>query len=251
MNQEEFFFEQYNGSAFGMSHVGRVQKTNEDRCLIRPLENERLLFAVADGLGGGMSGDIASRIMIETLGRADLQPGPDLEKVLTGLVMTADRDICARITKRPELEGMATTLVCGILQKNRLYWINVGDSRLYLFRDNELTQISSDQTLAHFLLKEGEITPEQALTHYSKDLLDQCIGYGECDPQTGVLDVRENDQLLFVTDGLYKMVSDNAIQPLLKKGNSVREQVYALVESAIEAGGLDNITVVLVNIRSV
>jgi len=210
-----------NVDTFGFTHMGHRKKTNEDRYIFRQMKDKSLLLAVADGLGGDVSSDFAAEIVKGAL--ANLQrltngkENIELEKIVKDL----DILISNKAESHPELDGMATTLVCAILKHDRIHWINVGDSRLYLLRDKALKQVSEDQTLAKFLIDEGELDPKKARDHYSYDIIDQCIGYGECEPETSTFDIQKNDLLILSTDGLHKMVTKKTILSILNADTSI------------------------------
>jgi protein phosphatase len=140
---------------------------------------------------------------------------------------------------------MGSTLI-GVLLRDRIaYWVHVGDSRLYLFRNGTLTQVTEDQTLARFLLEEGEITAEQLPTHYSRHVMDQCVGCGYVEPETGRLEFLDGDLLVLSTDGLHREISANTFDSILKMDTDLEVKARALVKAALDAGGKDNITVVM------
>ncbi|RLC24198.1 MAG: hypothetical protein DRH93_05270 [Deltaproteobacteria bacterium] len=240
-----------NVDIFCFTHLGRLLKTNEDRYLVRQMNDKSLLLAVADGLGGDVSSDFAAEIVKAKLaGIQKLTNGKEKQE-LEQMVLDMDMIISNKAERSPELEGMATTLVCAILKKDHIHWVNVGDSRLYLLRNKELVQVTQDQTLAKFLIEEGELAPEKAKDHYSYDLLDQCIGYGECEPETATFKVKKGDLLILSTDGLHKMVSKKTILSIVTAKTSIEVKTKALTQAALDSGGKDNITIVLANINKI
>jgi len=231
-----------------LTHTGLVLKSNEDRYFIKKLADDSILLAVADGLGGEVAGDYAAEIMISRLaGINRIDSGNEIEK-LALLSREADLAIADIKEEDPNLEGMGTTLVCVLLRNGVAYWSHVGDSRLYLLRDKQLLQITEDQTLARFLLKEGEITSEQVLTHYSRHVMDQCIGCGYCEPETGQFSVREKDLLILATDGAHQKVTTETLLSFLSGKTDIETKARSLVDAALEAGGKDNITLVVAQI---
>ncbi len=238
-----------NVDIFGFTHLGLLPKKNEDRYLIRQMEDKSLLFAVADGLGGNVSSDFAAEIVKGTLmGLQKLTKGSELSQ-MKQMVLELDSLISNKAESQPELEGMATTLVWAVLKQDYIHWINVGDSRLYRLRNKKLKQLSEDQTLAKFLIEEGELDPQKAKEHYSFDILDQCIGYGECIPETASFSVQKNDLLILSTDGLYKMVAKSKILSILNAGTSIEVKTKKLTQAALDSGGKDNITIILAQIN--
>ena len=238
-----------NVDIFAFTHRGLTKAVNEDRYLIRQMDDKSLLLAVADGLGGDVGSDYAAEIVKASLvNLGSLTTGREKDELIQ-MALELDRIICGRAESDPSLEGMATTLVCGVLKNDHVHWLNVGDSRLYVFREDQLIQVTEDQTLAKFLVDEGELTPEQARDHYSYEILDQCVGYGECRPETANFKVQKGDILILSTDGLYKMVPKKEISAILSTPSPIREQARKLVNAALDFGGKDNITIVMAKVN--
>ena len=225
--------------------MGLVRKTNEDRYLIKELNDKSVLMAVADGLGGEVAGDYAAEIVTEELAGLDHISKNNEQPELDQLARVVDRAIYAQGQENDVLEGMGSTLV-GVLLRNRIaYWVHVGDSRLYLLRNGTLTQVTKDQTLARFLLEEGEINAEQLPNHYSRHVMDQCAGCGYAEPETGCLNLLDGDLLVLSTDGLHGEIPENTLYSILNTDTSLENKAKALVKAALDAGGKDNITVVM------
>ena len=161
-----------NNNFFGITHIGLVRKSNEDRYLIKKLKDKSVLMAVADGLGGETAGDYAAEIIREKLAGLNSISRKNVQPELDQLVRLIDYTVYTEGQGNKTMEGMGSTLVGVVLRDRIAYWVHVGDSRLYLFRNGMLTQVTEDQTLARFLLEEGEITPEQLPTHYSRHVMD-------------------------------------------------------------------------------
>jgi protein phosphatase len=223
-----------------------VRKFNEDRYLIKELADQSVLIAVADGLGGEVAGDYAAEIIRQRLGGLDRITENEEIPQLDQVVREIDCTICTGGQQDRTLEGMGSTLVCVLLRNGTAHWVHVGDSRLYLLRDGALTQLTEDQTLARFLLEEGEITAEQLPNHYSRSVMDQCVGCGYAIPETGSQELAAGDLLLLSTDGLHKQIPSNSINSILSAAANPETIARKLVKAALEAGGKDNITAVLV-----
>ncbi|MCP4345694.1 MAG: serine/threonine-protein phosphatase [Desulfobacterales bacterium] len=234
---------------FALTNIGLVRKANEDRYLIKKLMDGSVLLAVADGLGGEVAGDYAAEIMRGRLAGVQYISGDAEEEEIAALAKDTDITIRNKADNDPDLEGMGTTLVCVLLREGVAYWVHVGDSRLYLLRNNNLIQVTEDQTFARFLLEEGEITPEQVPFHYSRHVMDQCVGCGDCEPETGNLELMDNDLLLLTTDGLHKKIETEEMVSVLNTSTDIGAKAKSLVRAAIDAGGKDNITVLIVESR--
>ena len=237
-----------NNKFFGITHIGLVRKSNEDRYLIKKLKDNSVLIAVADGLGGEAAGDYAAEIIREKFADLNNISRKNEQLELDQLTRAIDRCIYTKGEENNALEGMGSTLV-GVLLRDRIaYWVHVGDSRLYLLRNGTLTQVTEDQTLARFLLEEGEITAEQLPTHYSRHVMDQCVGCGYAEPETGRLKFLAGDLLVLSTDGLHRELPENILKSTLNMDTNLEIKARALVKAALNAGGKDNITVVIAQV---
>jgi len=235
----------YSFNIFAATHIGRVRKANEDRYFIKKLNDGAILLAVADGLGGEPAGDYAAEIVRGRLaGIRQITKGEEKQQ-LTSIVREADLAVYNEAESNPDLVGMGTTLVCALLRDGFVHWVHVGDSRIYVLQDRKLIKITEDQTFARFLLEEGEITLEQVPTHYSRNVLDQTVGCGICEPETGRLEFNKEDLLILSTDGLHKKISVETLISLLVDKTDLESKAKSLVEAALDSGGKDNITILL------
>ena len=227
------------------THAGIAMDANEDRYLVKPLADGAVLMALADGMGGDVSGDYAAEIACGKFAGIDRISKGQEESELKELIGSIDLTVHDQTEKDPSLAGMGSTLVCVVLRDSHAYWAHVGDSRLYVLSDNGLTRVTQDQMLSRFLVEEGEITTEQAASHYSRNVMDQFVGCGYAEPETGSLDLLPEDTLVLATDGLHKQISKKGIQVLLTAEKPLEEKARTLIRAAVDAGGKDNITVVL------
>jgi serine/threonine protein phosphatase PrpC len=223
--------------------VGLTKRVNQDRFLIKEFSGDSVLIAVADGAGGTPAGEEASGAVIERLN--DFQPdSPNPEEHLVRLMQEVDQKIFGVVEKEPDLKGMGTTLTAAFVRGETVFWAHVGDSRLYLFRDGELTQITEDDTMAGFLLTEGEITREEARVHPGRNFLFDFIGSGEFEEETGSFTVRKDDLLLLTTDGLHDRVPEEALVTILRSNGELDKKLDDLVSTTLQATGKDDLTVV-------
>lgn len=231
------------------THPGLIQEINEDRYLIKTMDDNALLLAVADGLGGDVSSDIAAEIAKGRLASLNKIPMHREAEFLSEFAKDLDLLIYRRAETHPSLAYMATTLACAALKNDMIHWLNVGDSRIYILREKELMQITKDQTLAKAFIEDGELKPEDADEHYSQKILDQCLGYGTCEPETGKIEIKQNDIIILATDGLYKMVEDELMLTILNSDNGLKQKIKELTDAAFSSGGQDNITIILAHIK--
>ncbi|MBW1981980.1 MAG: serine/threonine-protein phosphatase [Deltaproteobacteria bacterium] len=230
-------------NTFGITHKGLVRTKNQDRFFVQEFPDGSVLLAVADGLGGQEGGDRASAIAKESLHNFD----PALEDIgrhLVELMRLADEEIRQTAENEPQLKGMGTTMTAAYVRQDTVYWAHVGDSRLYLFRQELLSQITEDNTMAGFLLAEGQLTKEEARVHPGRMFLFECVGCGDFEVDTGQFRIKDGDLLLLSTDGLHDEVPESIIVSLLKTKDSLEKKLAALVNAALNRGGSDNIAIV-------
>jgi serine/threonine protein phosphatase PrpC len=228
---------------FSLTHQGLKRADNQDRFFVRSYDSAAWLLAVADGMGGEAAGDQAAQCAIESL--QDFQPlTTDPIAQLLALYKKASNDIYERVRENNHLSGMGTTLTAAFLKGEKVYWAHVGDSRIYLLTAGELQRITWDHTLPDTLLKEGDITPEEARNHPAQNLLLQCVGCGRFKASTGIFRINAGDMVLLSSDGLNHEVPEEVIRDLLGGGGSLENRLQALVQAALDSGGRDNITVV-------
>jgi PPM family protein phosphatase len=228
------------------SDVGMVRSANEDSGFAG-----RALLAVADGMGGHAAGELASSTAIATLAELDseeLEFG-DLLTALDDAVVTSAARIGQFIEADPSRTGMGTTLTALLWQDGRLAVIHVGDSRAYLLRDGELSQITHDHTYVQSLIDAGRITPEEARRHPKRNLLLRAIdGTQVPEGESSVREAQAGDRYLLCSDGLSGVVDDAGIARVLREVPDPTAAVTALVDLALEAGAPDNVTAVVADV---
>jgi serine/threonine protein phosphatase PrpC len=230
---------------FAATHIGLVRNANEDRYFIKKLNDGAVLLAVADGLGGEAAGDYAAEIVRGRLAGIHQITKGEEEQQLSALVKETDLAMYNEAENDPDLRGMGTTLVCALLRDGFVHWVHVGDSRLYVLHNQQLIKITEDQIFARFLVEEGEITQEQVPTHYSRHVLDQTVGCGICETETGRFELSKGDLLILTTDGLHKLIATEIIISVLLDKTDLETKAKSLVEAALDSGGKDNITIVI------
>ena len=225
------------------SDRGLVRANNEDSVYA----GARLL-ALADGMGGHAAGEVASQLVIAALAPLDDdEPGGDLLSQLENAVRAGNSAIAAHVEADPELEGMGTTLTAILFAGNRLGLVHIGDSRGYLLRDGELTQITKDDTFVQTLVDEGRITPEEAHSHPQRSLIMRALTGHEVEPTLIMREARAGDRYLLCSDGLSDPVSQETILEALQIPD-VAESADRLIELALRGGGPDNVTVVVADV---
>lgn len=233
---------------FGVTDAGKVRQNNEDALLVGEGEDETL-FAVADGIGGFEAGEVASSIAIDVLKR--LRPDASFEQA----IREANRRILAAGRGDEKLSGMGTTVVAvrfGGTQAEPVAEVaHVGDSRAYLVRDGEMKPVTEDHSLVAELVRSGDLTRAQAAEHPQKNLITRALGADEeVDVDTTVLPIEVGDRVLLCSDGLSDMVPEARISEIVLESPDDPERASrSLLSAALDAGGNDNITVVIVDVR--
>jgi protein phosphatase len=224
--------------------VGRVREGNQDSYLV-----EAPLFAVADGMGGHLAGDVASATAIEALhnrlSRSEVSP-EDLEEA----IKIANEEIRSKAGSDPSLSGMGTTCTVLAVDGSTGYVAHVGDSRAYLYRSGELTQLTEDHTLVQRLVQEGRLSEEEAEHHPQRSIITRALGIEDTlEVDSMILELNDGDRVLMCSDGLTSMLNHQAIEQVLREEGEPQAAADRLVDLANDRGGEDNITVLLVDIR--
>jgi len=221
--------------------IGRVREKNDDSFLIEPP-----LYAVADGMGGHRGGDVASQLALETVDRMFLEGQGSLAEQ----IREANRTVFERSAEDRAVAGMGTTLTAALVREGEVHLAHVGDSRAYLLRAGALRQLTKDHTLVGRMIRAGEISEAEAEVHPHRNVLTRSVGT-EPDVRVDEEDVGllEGDRLLLCSDGLTNMVTEDQIQAILETTpTNPQEAADRLVRAANRAGGVDNITVVVLDL---
>lgn len=232
--------------AYGATHVGRVRAVNQDAYYLP--EAGESFAVVADGMGGHKAGEVASAMAVSEFTRwLRCAPVPS-EETVNYAVHEANRIIHRTAQRETDKSNMGTTLVAVWVDDEQVIECNVGDSRAYLLRDGSLSQISRDHSLVGELLEEGKITKQEAMHHPHKNYITRAIGTSSMvQPEIRTLDRKSGDVWLLCSDGMSNYIDDGEIERILC-GQTDRERcVRQLIDMALERGGADNITVVLVD----
>ena len=228
-------------AAASATDVGLVRSNNEDAFLV---DDQRGLFAVADGMGGHRGGEVASHTAIEAL-RAAVANGTPLHDAIT----RANTAVLTRAAAEEELTGMGTTMTAAVaVGGHQLLVGHVGDSRAYLLHDGTLRRATEDHSLVEEMVREGRLTPEQAESHPQRAIVTRALGVDEnVDVDLYTLDIEAGDRVVLCSDGLTTMVRERDIERLARTEPDPQRLAEALVAAANRAGGDDNITVVVID----
>ena len=231
---------------YAVTDTGRQRRANEDSLLARSP-----LFVVADGMGGAQAGEVASRLAIESF-QPGIEDASRPEVALATLAQEANSRIHRRSHANAAQAGMGTTLTAVYVGEDDVAIAHVGDSRAYCLRDGELLRLTDDHSLVDELLRQGRLTPEEAVEHPQRSVITRALGPElTVEVDTRSFHARGGDVYLLCSDGLTTMLSEEEIAELLRGHPRLRDAGEVLVAAANEAGGRDNITVVLLRLEDV
>jgi serine/threonine protein phosphatase PrpC len=229
------------------SNVGKIRSNNQDSGYAG-----HTLFLVADGMGGHAGGDVASAIATKRIIEADkvYASAQDAEFALQAALIAANSQLAETVFEHAELTGMGTTVSALVVLDDQVAIAHIGDSRIYLFRDGELSQITTDHTFVQRLVDSGRITEAEAMVHPRRSVLMRVLGDVESSPEidTSILATRAGDRWLICSDGLSGVVSNTGIANALRSPLDAQAVAERLVKESLDGGAPDNVTIVVVDI---
>ncbi|KGF10218.1 Stp1/IreP family PP2C-type Ser/Thr phosphatase [Urinicoccus massiliensis] len=230
--------------AYGATNVGKVRKNNEDAFKI---SNKDKIYLLADGMGGHLGGEFASSMAVQELEKllVDVKDKAEIKEAIEEV----NRKIYQKSLEDENLSGMGTTLSLIKILDDHLYFANIGDSRIYCLKGKDLIQLTIDDSYVNYLLEVGAITSDQAKDHPKKNVLLKALGTTE-DIEVFVQEVQweEDDLYLLCSDGLTNMLEEEEIQEIISS-NEAEKAVDLLINQALDRGGKDNITVIVLTIK--
>lgn len=234
--------------SYGMTHIGQKRSMNQDYIYFtdEPVGNLSNLYIVADGMGGHKAGDRASSFAVERF--IQVVGGITKEQpfcIMKDAIEQVNTELYTLAGSKDDYEGMGTTFVAATIRGEQLYVMNIGDSRLYLYKDG-LKQISLDHSFVEELVRSGEITREEAKNHPQKNYITRALGVDEkVQADFFQVELEPGNRILLCSDGLSNMVTDEEMESILKNENLIKNAVDKLITRANEEGGKDNIAVVI------
>src|SRR5450755_874052 len=233
--------------AFGLSDPGCIRPNNEDFYLLAP---ENGLYVVADGMGGAQAGERASKLAVDTLAEFIAKAPQAGAEMLAEAFQEANNQVMNAASNDSELEGMGTTLVAALEAGPEILIASVGDSRAYVYQDNQLIGITEDQTWVHEVGRRLGIDEISLRTHPMRHVLTMAIGVSpELRVHSYAVKLRTGAEVLLCSDGLHGVVDDDIIAEALASDGSLESKCRKLIEAARKAGGPDNITTVLLRAK--
>jgi len=233
------------------THKGKVRDRNEDNNIVIDCDSYKV-FAVADGMGGMDFGDLASSIAIDCIKKelSDCKKQSfnksEMKKQFIRIFNLINSEIIKECFEKKSVTGMGTTLSVCIIVEDILYISHMGDSRIYIIREDKAIQITKDHSYVEELIDSGRITREQAKSHPNRNIITRALGLDrEIDVDTDTFELIKDDRVVLCTDGLTNAVEDHEIVELVIEAAGPEEAVKKLIDKANERGGRDNITVQL------
>ncbi|MBO9626690.1 MAG: serine/threonine-protein phosphatase [Microbacterium sp.] len=229
----------------GITDVGHRRETNQDDYFA-----EYPLFVVADGMGGHAGGEIASQSTVKRLQAVVASDAVGREQI-EGALELAVGDIAAHPDTTDEGTGTTLTGIFLEFDEEEPHWVslNIGDSRVYLLREDRLVQVTTDHSVVQELIAAGKISPEEAEGHPYSNVITRAVGASELTaPDYLSLDVRAGDRFVICSDGLTKELTDYGIQHFLREHSDPADAVRAMLSAALENGGRDNVTLIVVQV---
>ena len=249
----------------GKSDVGKVRANNEDTIYVNNegLGNLPNLFIVADGMGGHNAGEVASAGAVEAfcnhlreISDTINNDADSIMDLLTQCLELANRNVHGDAQNTPDHAGMGTTFTACVINEDRLIYAHVGDSRVYLFHDNTdsgfdngepIVQLTRDHTLVADMVDAGSVTPDDARCHPNKNILTRAVGTDTgVIIDSGIVSLENVKYVLMCTDGLTDMLDDTVMREIITTDSSISEKIDTMIAKALDAGGDDNISVILI-----
>lgn len=241
---------------FTKTDIGKARSMNQDSFLVSENKDNGLnLYVLADGMGGYKGGEIASKVAITAVSKFILEKFDEIQKdkqsilnLIEDSIEFANSAIYEESEQDEELQDMGTTLEVVLIYKGKVYIGHIGDSRIYRIRKNKMKKITTDHSYVEKLIQDGEITREEAYNHPKKNLLIKALGTDEqAEPDVIYTVLNKNDVIVMCSDGLTNMVREEKILDIIKMNTD--DMTGILINEANFAGGLDNITVIVIDNR--
>lgn len=234
----------------GKSDKGKLRKANEDFFACQQISDDEYLFVVADGMGGHQAGDVASKLGTVTFVHRynELrEANTPIPEALRESISRANEEILEKATADLKKRGMGTTFSAVVLTDMKAHIVHVGDSRIYITRDNEIVRLTTDHTFVEKMVEEGRLTEEEARDHPQKNILYMSLGARQSfvPELSESFNLKKGDILVLCSDGLNNMVTDAQIKEFVTN-HPPQKAVEKLVKLANENGGIDNITLLVI-----
>lgn len=235
----------------GKTDIGKTRENNQDCFKIQDFSNGDKLSVVCDGMGGAAGGSVASNLASDTFAQYVKKNIENTQKdeictLLSDALLESNKSVYEKAQNQSELLGMGTTLCAVLVHEDSLYCLSVGDSRIYIVKNDTLVQLSHDHSFVQTLVDSGQLSEEEAKTHPSRNIITKAVGTEKSvEGDFFVLEQSCADKVLICSDGLCGYVADKETEDILKTDKTCQDKTSLLVDRANDVGGFDNITVVL------
>lgn len=239
---------------YAITDIGKARTSNQDQAFVYTNNNRDTIGIVCDGMGGHKAGAYASLLAAKTvldcfIDAEAFETKEDATQWLYDAIMEANNKVKTKSDEEEKFKGMGTTLVISLVLKDVMLIANVGDSRVYQYKNSELKQITEDQSLVNILLKSGKINDEEAINHPNKHVLMYAIGTME-DPQIDIYELeKEECSLLMCSDGVYNLVAQTYLKTILESSLPISQKAISIINDANSNGGYDNMAIVLMEVN--
>ena len=238
------------GSFACKTDIGKVRTTNEDRAGAYTNAKGNILLIVCDGMGGYQKGEKAAQIALDVISESFIKKQKFINALfarawLIKIAKEANRQVYEKATSDEQYKNMGTTLSVALIYEDTLFSVQVGDSRIYELKDNQLRQLTDDQTYVNYLYKTGKITKEEMATHPKRHVLINAVGMSPNVELDFASHQYSNSSILVCSDGLYNNCNQNAIMSILRSDDSVNQKANEFINIANANGGSDNIAVAI------
>ncbi len=244
---------QYTFKSSGLTDTGQVRENNEDAWKVIPEQN---IFVLADGMGGHSAGEIAAQETVDKYAQLVMENQKTLTSInakdfLKDTIKEINHSVFRLAKADRELRGMGTTICCGLFVDDQLFYAHVGDSRIYRFRNHKIKQLTDDHSLVQELIELGELNKRQALEFNQRNIITKAVGTEpHVVPSISSCDIKSGDIILMCSDGLSDLLSNKEIEKILNLSTDIEHKTELFVQSANRRGGLDNITVILLEVTA-
>lgn len=239
---------------YAITDIGKTRQSNQDQAFVYTNNNHDSIGIVCDGMGGHKAGAYASLLAGNTILDSFIKAKKfeNKEEAITWLhdaIMDANAKVKQKSDDEEKFKGMGTTLVIALVSKDFVLIANVGDSRAYLYQDDDISQITEDQSLVNILLKNGKISEEEAVTHPNKHVLMYAIGTMD-NPEIDIYEIKKKkSSLLLCSDGVYNLVSQTYLKTILESTLPLSQKAVSIINDANANGGYDNMSIVLMEVE--
>ena len=235
-------------SLYGQTQKGNYRPDNQDVFLVKKIKQRQAVLCVADGVGGEECGNLAANMAVNYI-ESHTKMLPLSPQKLGVMTREAGYEIMAVASAKKLEKGMGTTLTIVVINGLKAAWSHVGDSRIYHSGKDGLVQITTDHRFIQELIDDGEITPEEAMKHPLRNLLDQCVGCPDVKPDHGNFLLSRGDLVLLTTDGLHDHLSSEMIHSTVKRSGELSKMADLLIKEAAENGSKDNLCIAIARIE--